>query len=67
MSKRKFVFYTKWDKHNMLCACMFHNPLCDKFKDCEEIELTLNPYDDVESVMRDQRTYKREKGVIKQK
>lgn len=66
MSKRKFVFYTKWDKENMLCACMLHNPLCDKFRQCEELELTLNPYGDIEEVMME-RKYRKERGVTKQK
>ncbi len=66
MNKRKFPFYTKWNKYEMLCACMLHNPICDKFKQCEELELTLKPYDDIKEVMRE-RKYENECGVTKQK
>ena len=65
MSKRKYVFYTKWQSNDLECACLFFNPLCDRCKDCEEVELTLNPYEDLETCMRE-RSYKRKNGALRQ-
>ena len=56
--KKKIVLYTRWSKHNLECACSFFNPLCEKWKECEEMEVTLNPYQDLEECM-SQRRYKR--------
>lgn len=71
MGKRKFAFYTSWSgKDEMECACLICNPCCDRWKNgkCEEIELTLNPYDDLENVMKSQRPFRRGKGgALKQK
>lgn len=67
MSKvRKYVFYSNWDRQNLICACLFHNPCCDKYKKCEEIELELRPYDDVESCMRSRRYKRNSRGCIEQ-
>jgi hypothetical protein len=68
VSKRKFIFLTKWDKHDMKCACLQMNPCCDKYRECEEIELTLNPFDDIEECIRNQKAYIRTKGgALKQR
>lgn len=64
--KRKYCFYTKWQGNELECACLFHNPCCNQYKNCEEIELELRPYDDIEECMRARR-YKRENGAIRQK
>lgn len=65
MSKRVFAFYTKWEYGELECACYIKEPLCDKYKQCEEIELTLFVYGDIESCMK-HRKYKKQSGVIKQ-
>lgn len=64
--KRRIVLLSNWNKHDLICACLFCNPCCDR-KDCEEIEVTLNPYDDLETVMKDQRKYKRVRGKLQQR
>lgn len=67
VSKRKYVFLSNWDRHKLKCACLFHNPCCsDVPKECEEIELTLNPYDDVEEVMRSRRYKRNSRGAMEQ-
>jgi hypothetical protein len=66
VSKRKYAFYTKWQAKELECACLVFNPLCDKNKGCEELELTLNPYEDIEECMRE-RSYKRVGGALRQK
>lgn len=63
---RQYVFYSRWDKHELKCACLFGNPCCDRYRQCEEIELKLKPYEDVESCMNKARKYKRHKGAIRQ-
>lgn len=65
-NKRKYVFLSNWDKHYLKCACLFHNPLCKNHKECEEIELSLSPYDDIETCMRE-RKYERKNGALRQK
>lgn len=68
INKRKFVFYTKWNKNDLVCACLFHNPCCKEHRQCEELEMELKPYDDIEEVMKNQRAYTRGKGgALKQK
>ena len=61
----KILLYTKWINNELNCACYIKNPLCDKYKECEELELILNVYGGVEECMR-QRKYKKKGGVIKQ-
>ena len=66
-AKRKdYVFLSKWDGQELRCACLFHNPLCINYKDCEELELSLLPYEDVVECMKARR-YQRINGAIKQK
>lgn len=65
VKKRQYVFLSKWDKQNLICACLFHNPCCTNVKKCEEIELTLSPWEDLEELMR-ARKYKRINGALKQ-
>ena len=65
--KRRIVLLSNWNKDELICACLFCNPCCDR-KGCEELEVTLNPYDDIESVMKEARRYSRGKGgALKQK
>lgn len=67
VSKRKYVFLSNWDRHNLKCACLFHNPCCKKVPtECEEIELTLNPYDDIETCMRARRYKRNSRGALEQ-
>ena len=51
--KRKYIFLSNWDRYYLKCACLFNNPLCKNNSECEEIELTLSPYDNIESCMRE--------------
>ncbi len=49
IKKKQYVFYTNWNKHELKCACLFHNPCCYQVpKECEEIELEYSPYEDLE-------------------
>lgn len=62
VKSRKEVMLTKWDKDTgeMICACLFKNPICNNHKHCEELEIIINPYDDIESVCKNHRDkYKR--------
>lgn len=61
---KKIIIYSKWDDE-IECCCLLSNPLCDRYKECEELELILNVYGDVEECMRT-RKYKKERGVVKQ-
>lgn len=63
--KRKIVLLTNWDNQELLCACLFHSPCCDK-KGCEEIEVEFNPYDDIEECIKS-RKYKRVRGKLQQR
>lgn len=65
MGKRKFKFNTRWDGDNLICACLFGNPCCDRFKKCEVQYLTHDPYEDIEQVMKE-RSYKKVKGSYRQ-
>lgn len=68
MSKKKYLFLSRWNKENkeiLICACLKSNPCCDRFKTCEEVELTLDPYDDIEIVMKE-KAYKRINGALRQ-
>ncbi len=60
IKKRQYVFLSNWIGQELKCACLFHNPLCDN-KECEEIELKLAPYEDLESCMRNKREEIRKK------
>lgn len=62
---RKITIYSNWDVDELKCVCLLSNPLCDKYKQCEELELALNVYSDIEECMRT-RKYKKERGVVKQ-
>ena len=65
VKKKEYVFLSKWEGQDLKCACLFHKPMCDS-KVCEEIELSLLPYQDVESCMRERR-YERRNGALRQK
>lgn len=67
VKKRQYVFLSNWEGQDLKCACLFHNPLCHNYKKCEEIELTLSPYEDLESCMRERRYVRGKGGSIKQK
>lgn len=66
VKSRKFWFNTKWNEHDeMVCGCLIDNKLCN-CKECEELELTLKPYEDIEEVARAARIYKRVNGRIRE-
>lgn len=65
MARVKLTFYTKWDEQELLCACYIKNPMCNNYKECEELELTLETYNGLEECMR-HRKYKKSGGVTKQ-
>lgn len=61
----KYKFNTRWDKKELKCACLYGNAACDRYRKCEVLELTLDPYKDVKECMQERR-YKRVGGAIKQ-
>ena len=61
----KYKFNTRWNKKILKCACLFGNAACDRFKTCEVLDFTHNPFDDIKECMKE-RTYRRDKGVFKQ-
>ena len=66
VKKRQYVFLSKWEGQDLKCACLFFNPKCENYKNCEEIEFTLAPYEDLEQCMRERR-YERRNGALRQK
>lgn len=65
-SVSKYEFNTRWDKKTLICACLQGNPACDRYKTCEVLELTLDPYEGTKECMKE-RSYKRCNGAVKQK
>lgn len=63
---KKIIIYSKWDVDELECACLLSNPLCDRYRECEELELILDTYGGIEECMRN-RKYIKEHGVIKQR
>lgn len=66
VNKRKIVMLSKWNGWDMVCACLQCNPLCSN-KECEEIEVSIKPYEDIEECLRNARGYKRHNGALKQR
>ena len=66
MNKRRIVMLSRWNGWEMKCACLQVNPLCECYKECEEIEVTIKPYQDIEECLRNQRKYKRVNGALRQ-
>lgn len=66
IKKKQYVFLSQWTGQELKCACLFHSPCCIDNKGCEEIELSLLPYDDIETCMKARR-YERRNGAIRQK
>lgn len=66
IKKREYVFLSNWVGQDLKCACLFHNPLCKDNKKCEEIELTLAPYEDLETCMKE-RSYERRNRALRQR
>lgn len=60
VKKKDYVFLSKWEGQDLKCACIFHKPMCSS-RTCEEIELSLLPYQDLESCMRNKREEIRKK------
>lgn len=66
VKRRDYVFLSNWEGQELKCACLFHKPLCKNNRECEEIELSLLPYEDVVDCMKARR-YERRRGVLRQK
>lgn len=66
VKRKDYIFLSKWNGEELKCACLFYNPLCRHNKECEEIELSLLPYEDLETCMKARR-YKRKNGALRQK
>ncbi|MGL4875165.1 MAG: hypothetical protein ACRC30_11015 [Clostridium sp.] len=67
IKNRKVALLSKWDeKDDMICACLALNPLC-QCTGCEELEVTIKPYEDIESCLRNKRGYKRHRGALRQR
>lgn len=67
IKSRKVVLLSKWNKNDLICACLFFNPLCSNCKECEELEVIIKPYDDVEECLKNKRGYKRHNGALRQR
>ncbi|WP_242850497.1 hypothetical protein [Clostridium baratii] len=67
MKSRRIVMLSKWNGWDMKCACLHSNPLCKNYKECEEIEVAIKPYEDIEECLRNQRSFKRHNGALRQK
>ena len=65
--KRRIVMLSKWNDWDMVCACLQCNPLCKNYKECEEIEVAIRPYEYIEECLRNKRSYKRVNGALRQK
>ena len=69
IKSRKEVILTKWniDTDNLICACLYKNPICSNYKNCEELEIIIRPYEDIESVCNNtRRKYKRIHNRLRQ-
>ena len=66
VKSRVFYFNTNWNEYNeLVCACLVSKKMCN-CKECEELELTLKPFEDIEEVARKARKYKRVNGRMRQ-
>lgn len=66
---REVVMLVKWDNKEPICACLFANPLCKKCSSCEELEMTINPYDgwnEIRQQAEQKDIYKRVRGRVRQ-
>lgn len=67
VKKRQYIFLSNWDGQDLKCACLFHNPCCTNVpKVCEEIELTLAPYEDLERCMKARKYKRNSRGALEQ-
>lgn len=62
----KYKFNTRWNKQILICACLYGNPCCDRYKKCEVIEMTLHQFDDVLKCM-DHDHYERKNRALRQR
>lgn len=60
----QFKLLTKWHEKELVCCCTIKNK-CSKEHGCEELEFTLDPYQDIQSCMKHD-SYKRTGRAIKQ-
>ena len=67
VDQRRIAMLSKWNKWDMVCACLQCNPLCKNHNECEEVEVTIKPYDDVEECLRNARGCKRHNGALRQR
>ena len=61
----KYKLNTRWNKEGLRCVCLFGNPCCDRFKTCDVLEFTHNPFSDIKECMKGN-SYKRCNGAIRQ-
>jgi hypothetical protein len=61
----KYKFNTRWNKETLRCACLVSNPACDRFKTCEVLELTHDPYEGIKTCMKES-SYKKVHGALRQ-
>ena len=63
---REYPFYTRWEGKNLKCACLVFSPCCDKYKECEELELGYSAYSGIKECM-GERSYKRTNRRMRQR
>lgn len=65
---RKEILNTKWDsKDDMICCCPYNNPRCINYKECELLEVIINPYEGIEEACKNtRRKFKRINNRIRQ-
>lgn len=67
MQKREIWMYTKWnEKEQLTCGCLYKNPLCPNYPNCEFLKAIYSPFQDVETVMKAARQYKRINGRMRE-
>lgn len=62
---KKVIVYSKWNGWEVECMCYKCKPCCNNMKACEEMEVTINPYKNIDECKRS-RSYKRANGAIRQ-
>lgn len=65
VKSRRIAILSKWDKeNNIVCGCLLSNPLCNKCRECEELEVAFNIYDDIKECFKNQIKYYYDGGLI---
>lgn len=64
--KEKIIsVYSKWNGWKLECVCYKENPGCINFKECEEIEMSIDPYKNIKECKKS-RSFKRHRGALRQ-